>query len=153
MGRWPQSGRSPGNDYDDSHLVAEPQQDANRQATNQGAAFLALVGLVLLIACANIANLTLARGEGRRREMSLRVALGATRFDLFGQIILESAVVAVAGAAVGVVMASWLIHPFPALLPPGASSIMLDVRVDRRLLGFTAVLACLTTALVGLVPA
>jgi predicted permease len=153
MARWRESGRSAGNDYDDSRLLAEPQQDANRQATNQGAAFLALVGLVLLIACANIANLTLARGEGRRREMSLRVALGATRFDLFGQIILESAVVAVAGAAVGVVMASWLIQLFPALLPPGASSIMLDVRVDRRLLGFTAVLACLTTALVGLVPA
>ena len=153
MARWRASERSAGNEYDDARLVAEPRQHANRTAMNQGAVFLALVGLVLLIACVNIANLTLARGEGRRREMSLRVALGATRLDLLGQIILESALVAVAGAIVGVAIASWLIQLFPTLLPPGASSIVLDVRVDRRLLGFTAVLTCFTTAFVGLVPA
>jgi predicted permease len=150
---WRASEARAGHDYLDARLVARSQRDANRQATTQGAVFLSLVGLVLLIACANVANLTLARGEGRRREMSVRAALGATRLDLMRQMILESSMVSLTGAAAGVLMASWLIQLFPALLPPGASSIMLDLRVDARLLGFAALLAALTTAFIGLVPA
>jgi predicted permease len=140
-------------EYKDARLTAENWRDADRKAAMQGASFLALVGLVLLIACANVANLTLARGEGRRREMSIRAALGATRIDLLRQMILESAIVALAGAAAGVLAASWLIQLFPALLPAGTGSIVLDLRVDARLLGFAALLALIATALVGVVPA
>ena len=140
-------------EYQDARLVARNRRDADRKAALQGVAFLALVGLVLLIACANVANLTLARGEGRRREMSIRAALGATRLDLLRQMILESAIVSIAGAAAGLLAASWLIQLFPALLPPGAGSIMLDLRMDARLFGFAALLALITTALVGVVPA
>jgi predicted permease len=153
LARWRTSEVGAASDYQDARLIARSQRDANRQATMQGAVFLSLVGLVLLIACANVVNLTLARGEGRRREMSIRVALGATRLDLVRQMILESAIVSIAAAAVGVLTASWLIALFPTLLPPAASSIMLDVRVDGRLLGFATLLAVVTTAVVGLVPA
>ncbi len=140
-------------EYQDARLVAASRRDADRKAAMQGAAFLALVGLVLFIACANVANLTLARGEARRREMSIRAALGARRLDLLRQLIVESAIVSIAGAAAGVLAASWLIRLFPTLLPPGAGSIMLDLRVDARLVGFAALLALITTVLVGVVPA
>jgi predicted permease len=126
--------------YQDARLVVQSQRDATRRETRQGTVFLALVGLVLLIACANVANLTLARGEGRRREMALRAALGATRLNLLRQMLLESALVSLAAAAAGVLLASWLISLFPALLPPAARFAMaLDVRVDTRLL---ALLRC-----------
>ncbi|HEX2343382.1 MAG TPA: ABC transporter permease [Vicinamibacterales bacterium] len=153
LARWRTAEAAAASDYQAARLVLEHQRDATRKGTLQGAVYLALVGLVLLIACANVANLTLARGEGRRRELSLRAALGATRFDLLRQLIVESALMSFAGAAAGVLIASWLMALFPALLPPGASSIMLDLRVDARLLGFAAVAATLTTALVGLIPA
>ena len=153
LARWRSGVSDAARDYQDARLVARSQRDTNRQRTMEGAAFLALVGLVLLIACANVANLTLARGEARRRELSLRAALGATRVDLVRQMMLESAVVTLAGTAVGLLLAVWLMGILPALLPPGSTSMMIDLRLDGRLLGVAALLAVLTTALVGLVPA
>ncbi|HSC26186.1 MAG TPA: ABC transporter permease, partial [Vicinamibacterales bacterium] len=154
LARWRNSQPGPASGYDNARLVARSQRDEHRENAEQGAVFLALVGLVLLIACANVANLTLARGEARRRELSIRAALGATRLDLLRQMIMESALVALAGAAAGVIIASWLIGLFPALLPPSAAAHMtLDVRVDGRLLAFAALLFGLTTAVVGVVPA
>jgi predicted permease len=140
-------------EYLDARIVVSSQAEATRKATVQGAVFLGLVALVLLIACANVANLTLARGEGRRRELSVRAALGATRLALLRQMLVESAVVSLAATSIGVLLAAWLVQLFPALLPPGTSSIMLDIRVDARLFAFAALLGALTTALVGLVPA
>ncbi|HEX9093728.1 MAG TPA: ABC transporter permease, partial [Coriobacteriia bacterium] len=139
--------------YARARLGVTPQEEATRQGTRQGTIFLALVALVLLIACANVANLTLARGEARRREMALRAALGASRWVLMRQMLLESALVSLAATTIAVLLAAWLIRLIPALLPPGASMMTLDVRVDGRLLTFAGVLAALSTALVGLVPA
>ncbi len=139
--------------YQEARLGVASQKEATRKATRQGAVFLALVSLVLLIACANVANLTLARGEARRRDLALRAALGASRWDLMRQTLFESAVVALAATALALLLASWLIRLLPALLPPGASMIVLDVRVDARLLAFAGVLAAVSTALVGIVPA
>jgi predicted permease len=142
-----------GRDYADTRILARAQDEERAQAQRQGAVFLGIVGLVLLIACANVANLTLARGEGRRREMALRSALGATRRSLVRQMLVESALVSAAGATAGLLLAAWLIRLVPALVPPASSVIMLDVRMDARLLIFAALLAALATALVGLVPA
>jgi putative ABC transport system permease protein len=140
-------------EYLDARLVVSSVDDVSRRATRQGLVFLALVGLVVLIACANVANLTLARAEGRRREMALRAALGATRPALLSQMLTESAVLSLAGAAGGVLLAGWLIQLFPVLLPPGPSPLSIDVRIDTRLLAFAALLGLLATALVGIVPA
>ena len=139
--------------YTETTIALGSQEEARRRQVTQGTVFLGIVGLVLLIACANVANLTLARGEGRQREMALRSAIGATRAGLLWQMLIESAIVSAAGALVGLLFAAWLVQLFPALLPPGASLITLDVRIDNRLLACTAVLAIAATALVGIVPA
>ena len=153
LATWRTAGSVAVTDYQDAQLIARTRRELDRDTTTQGAVFLALVGLVLLISCANVANLTLARSEGRRREMSVRAALGATRFDLVRQLILESAVLSIASAAAGVLIASWLMPLFPALLPPGLSSVMLDLRVDHRLMAYAALLTTLSTAFVGVIPA
>jgi predicted permease len=153
LARWRSSGSVASPDYLDARLIARPQAEANREASEEGAVFLALVGLVLFVACANVANLTLARSEGRRREMAVRAALGAPRLALVRQTFSESALVACAGAAAGVLVAAWAVRFVPALLPPGTSSIMLDIRIDGRLLAFAALLALLATALVGVAAA
>jgi predicted permease len=140
-------------DYADAQIAVSVQDEARRKATLQGAGFLGIIGLVLLIACANVANLTLARGEERYREIAVRSALGATRATLMRQMLVESAVVSAAGTATGVVLAAWLVRLFPALLPPGTSAIMLDVRVDARFFAFAGALAVVATTLVGVLPA
>jgi predicted permease len=139
-------------DYADTRILVRLQQDERDEAAQQGAIFLGIVALVLLIACANVANLTLARGEGRRREIALRSALGATRAGLLRQMIVESAIVSIAAAAAGVLLAAWLIQIFPAAVPP-SSWVRLDVRVDARFLIFAVVLTAAATTIVGLLPA
>ncbi|HYT67773.1 MAG TPA: ABC transporter permease [Vicinamibacterales bacterium] len=140
-------------DYADAKIVVASEDLARRQAMLQGALFLGLVGLVLLIACANVANLTLARGEERHRELALRSALGATRARLLRQMLVESAMVSAAATVAGVMLAVWLVRLFPTLLPPDTSAIMLDIRIDGRFLAFASVLGVLSTTLVGLLPA
>lgn len=140
-------------DYADTSILVRSQQEEREEATGRGTVFLGIVGLVLLIACGNVANLTLARGEGRRREMALRSALGATRASLLRQMLVESAIVTAAGTLAGILLAAWLIQLIPALVPPGMSFTTLDARVDGRLLAFTALLAAIATTMVGVVPA
>ena len=139
--------------YADARIVVVSKDETRRTEMRQGALFLGLVGLVLLIACANVANLTLARGETRHRELALRAALGATRARLLRHVLVESAIVSTAAACAGLTLAAWLVRLFPTLLPPDASAITLDVRLDTRLLAFTSALAVLATALVGALPA
>jgi len=116
----------------------------------------AAVGFVLLIACVNMANLTLARGTVRRRELAVRAALGAGRLRLTRQLLLESAMLAVAGGAVGLLLAHWEIQFIAGGLPEylvAANSRVALLKVDMTALAFTFGLALLTSLLFGLVPA
>lgn len=112
-----------------------------------------VVGLVLLIACANLANLLLARGIARRREISVRLAIGAGRWRLVRQLLTESLLLAGVGAAIGLAFASPLIKLVLSMSGRGGGPITLDARLDWRTLLFTAVIALLTALLFGLAPA
>jgi predicted permease len=114
---------------------------------------LAIAGSVLLVACANLANLLLARAETRQREIAVRQALGATRTRLVRQLLVESLLLAAAGAALGVWLAQTLSRLLVAFLSTSADPIFLDLSLDWRALGFAAGLAALTCLLFGLAPA
>jgi putative ABC transport system permease protein len=114
---------------------------------------LGLAGAVLLIACANLANLMLARGSARVREIAVRLSLGATRGRLIRQLLWESFPLILLGVASGLVLARVLASFLIALLSTQGDSLSLDLNLDWRVLGFTAMLAALTAVLFGLVPA
>jgi predicted permease len=139
--------------FGDSRVMVRPLLAESREDAVQGAAFLALAGLVLLIACANVTSLALARGEGRRREVGVRAALGATRSRLVRQLLTESALLAAAGGALGLLLAAWILASVPALLPADSTGLVIDTRVDGRLLAFALAVTTLTVLLVGLLPA
>ena len=110
------------------------------------------VALVLLIACTNVANLMLARGITREREMAIRIALGAGRIRLMRQMLTESALLSLLGGAVGLLIASWGIRAILSFSPPNIRNLD-SVTIDTRVLAFTTVVALLTSLLFGLAPA
>jgi len=110
------------------------------------------VGLVLLVACANIASLFLARALARRRELSVRLALGSSRWRIARLLFIESLIVAVTGAASGLVLASWGSALLVQQLSTWQSTVSLDLALDWRVLALTAALACLSAIIAGVAP-
>jgi predicted permease len=116
-------------------------------------ALLALIGLVLMMACANIANLQTARAAARQVELSVRVALGASRWRLARQLLLESLVLGTMGAGLGLVWAPWASHTLVAQLSTSLSPVFVDVSIDGRVLAFTVAILFGTTLMFGTRPA
>jgi predicted permease len=113
----------------------------------------ALVGLVLAIACTNVAGMLLARSLARAREIAVRIAVGAGKARIVRQLITESLLLSIAGAAGGIVLGSWLIGGLRTLLPSLPVALALDIRLDWRVVAFSMVLAIATSVAFGLVPA
>jgi predicted permease len=112
-----------------------------------------MVGLVLLIACANVANLLLARGAARQREIAVRMALGAGRWRLTRQFLVESLLLALTGGVVGLLVAAWTINGLVAAIPASVGGTGLSTELNPRMLGFSLALSLGAGLLFGLVPA
>jgi putative ABC transport system permease protein len=113
----------------------------------------AVVALVLLVACANIGNLLLARGIARRHDLSVRVALGASRWRLVRQLLTESVLLSAVGATIGLALAPSASRLLVELLSTSRAPIVLDLTLDWRVLGFTVATTVMTAILFGVAPA
>jgi putative ABC transport system permease protein len=127
--------------------------DLRREYEDPLLILLGITGLVLLIACANLANLILARASVREREIAVRLAVGAGRFRLVRQLMAENLLLAVIGAAAGALIAQGVSRVLLSFLSTEGRQVHVDLALDWRVLGFTAAVAALTCLLFGLAPA
>ncbi|MGH9768484.1 MAG: ABC transporter permease [Blastocatellia bacterium] len=128
--------------------------DMRGDARNFLLVLMGVVGLVLLIACANTANLLLARASERRKEIGIRLALGARRGRLIGQLLTESLMLSLLGAVISLLLTPWISSGLEALQQTGqALPTVVSFSLDERVLGFTALVALLTGVIFGLAPA
>ncbi|UCG86075.1 MAG: ABC transporter permease, partial [Gemmatimonadota bacterium] len=114
---------------------------------------MAVVGLVLLVACSNVANLLLVQAASRRKEVAVRLAVGARRSRLISQLLTESTLLGAAGGVAGIAIAVWAARFIVSFKPPLPIPIAIDLSLDWRVLGFTIVLSVITGMLFGLAPA
>ncbi len=116
-------------------------------------AMMGAVGFILLIACANVANLLLSRSAARAREIGIRTALGATRWRIVRQLLLESVVLAVIGGGLGLFLTYAGINAFDRAITDPSKPFWIEFRVDTVVLGYVAVICLVTAILFGLAPA
>jgi putative ABC transport system permease protein len=137
----------------DTQPAASGLSNLRRQYQQALMILMAIVGAVLLIACANVANLLLARSAARQREIAIRMALGSGRARLMRQLLTESLVLSLTGAALGILFAQWGTRLLVRFLSTSGNQVFLDLTIDARVLGFTAGIAILTGLAFGLAPA
>jgi predicted permease len=144
----------------DRRIAAVPTNDVRLLVPQAGGALsigaaglMSVVGLVLLIACANVAGMLLARASARRREISVRLAIGASRGRLIQQHLVEGALLGTLGAAAAVALAWALVQGLQGMKLPLPVDVAFDLRIDGRVLTFSIIVAALTGVLAGLLPA
>ena len=127
--------------------------DLRRSFSTALVVLMCMVGLVLLIACANVANLLVARAVARQKEIAVRLAVGASRWQLTRQLLVETLVLALAGGLCGVLLASWMTRGLLALIPNEGSPLLIQPEPDLRVLLFALGVSLLTGLIFGLAPA
>jgi predicted permease len=151
-------------EYPDSHkdfslyvapeLKARPEPGLGEFMSKAVVVFMSLVGLVLLIACANVANLILARANARRKEIATRTALGASPWRMIRQLLTESVLLSLAGGIAGLLIARWAALGLMSVhVPTDIPLRLFDLRMDYRVFGFCFVAALLTGIVAGIIPA
>ena len=133
--------------------LARPTPSAGRAVPLAAIAFLVLVGLVLLVACVNVANLLLARAAARQKEMAIRVAMGAGRARLIRQMLTESILLAAGGGLGGALLGNWACRALESIRPLGSFPARFDLAFDWRVFFYIAAVALATGIVAGLMPA